>query len=104
VTLYQIGVVQNALCEVDESISALRRQSSIQIDLLEGITWRLCVQDARLVICLYEAESDSSLAEFNDILATQLRIHGEKHPNVAETLHSIGCSQEKGTPPKRFVR
>jgi hypothetical protein len=27
-TLYQIGVVQNALCEVDESISALRRQSS----------------------------------------------------------------------------
>jgi tetratricopeptide (TPR) repeat protein len=96
-TLYQIGVVQNALCEVDEAISALEEAKSIQINLL-GKDHPATLRTRRQIsdmFAVYEAELDSSLAEFNDILTTQLRIHGEKHPNIAETLHSIGCAQSR---------
>jgi tetratricopeptide (TPR) repeat protein len=105
-TLYQIGVVQNALCEVDESISALEEAKSIQIDLL-GRDHPATLRTRRQIgdmFAVYEAELDSSLAEFNDILATQLRIHGEKHPNVAETLHSIGCAQSRKGDPSKALR
>jgi tetratricopeptide (TPR) repeat protein len=105
-TLYQIGVVQNALCEVDEAIGALEEAKSIQIDLL-GKDHPATLRTRRQIgdmFAVYEAELDSSLAEFNDILATQLRIHGEKHPNVAETLHSIGCAQSRKGDPAKALR
>jgi tetratricopeptide (TPR) repeat protein len=96
-TLYQIGVVQNALCEVDEAITALEDAKSIQNKLL-GKDHPATLRTRRQIgdmFAVYETELDSSLEEFNDILATQLRIHGDKHPNVAETLHSIGCAQSR---------
>jgi tetratricopeptide (TPR) repeat protein len=41
---------------------------------------------------IYESELDAAFIQFYDILETQKRIHGAKHPNVAETLHSLGCA------------
>jgi tetratricopeptide (TPR) repeat protein len=44
---------------------------------------------------VYPSELPSAFAEFDAVLQVQRRIHGERHPNVAETLHSVGCAQAR---------
>jgi tetratricopeptide (TPR) repeat protein len=96
-TLYQIGVVQSALCDVDEAIGSFEEAKSIQTRLL-GEEHPATLRTRRQIndlFAVYEAEVDSALQEFNDILETQCRIHGTKHPNIAETLQSIGIAQSR---------
>eukprot|EP00536_Pseudo-nitzschia_multiseries_P000968 jgi/Psemu1/179872/e_gw1.12.110.1 len=44
---------------------------------------------------VYESEIDSAFEEYQDVIDAQKLFHGERHPNVAETLHSVGCAQAR---------
>ncbi|CAB9507385.1 Clustered mitochondria protein homolog [Seminavis robusta] len=93
-TWFQIGVVQVALCEYDNGMDALEEALRIQNNLL-GKVHPATLRTRREIgnmYAIYESELDAAFAQFRDILATQRRIHGYKHPNVAETLHSLGCA------------
>ena len=96
-TWFQIGVVQVALCEYDDGMDALEEALRIQNKLLGKIhpaTLRTRREIGKMY-AIYESELDAAFLLFNDILATQRRIHGYKHPNVAETLHSLGCAYSR---------
>ena len=93
-TWFQIGVVQVAMCEYDDGMDALEEALRIQTKLL-GKVHPATLRTRREIgnmYAIYESELDAAFLQFNDILTTQRRIHGYKHPNVAETLHSLGCA------------
>jgi tetratricopeptide (TPR) repeat protein len=93
-TWFQIGVVQVALCEYDSGMDALEEALRIQNKLL-GKVHPASIRTRREIgnmYAIYESELDAAFAQFRDILTLQRRIHGHKHPNVAETLHSLGCA------------
>jgi len=93
-TWFQLGVVQVALCEYDDGMDALEEALRIQNKLL-GKLHPATLRTRREIgnmYAIYESELDAAFTQFNDILATQRRIHGHNHPNVAETLHSLGCA------------
>jgi tetratricopeptide (TPR) repeat protein len=93
-TWFQIGVVQVALCEYDDGMDALEEALRIQTILL-GKVHPATLRTRREIgnmYAIYESELDAAFVQFQDILSLQRRIHGHKHPNVAETLHSLGCA------------
>jgi tetratricopeptide (TPR) repeat protein len=91
-TLYQLGVVQAALCEYDAAMSLLKQALGIQARILgddQPATLRTRREIANLY-ALYPSSCGLALEQLDDVLACQRLIHGDRHPNVAETLHSIG--------------
>lgn len=95
--LFHMGVVRAALCNYDEAMSNLQDALEIQTTLLRPdhpATLRTRREIGNLY-AIYEAELDAAFEEFDDVIEAQRQIHGEKHPNVAETLHSIACAQAK---------
>jgi tetratricopeptide (TPR) repeat protein len=91
-TLYQLGVVQAALCEYDAAMSLLKQALGIQTRILgddQPATLRTRREIANLY-ALYPSSCGLALEQLDDVLACQRLIHGDRHPNVAETLHSIG--------------
>jgi tetratricopeptide (TPR) repeat protein len=93
-TWFQIGVVQVALCEYDSGMDALEEALRVQNKLL-GKVHPATLRTRREIgnmYAIYESELDAAFAQFRDILTMQRRVHGHKHPNVAETLHSLGCA------------
>ncbi|VEU35770.1 unnamed protein product [Pseudo-nitzschia multistriata] len=96
-TLFHIGLVYAALCNYDEAMSNLRDALDIQSKLLgmeHPATFRTRREIGNLH-AVYDSEIKSAFEEYNNIIVAQKRIHGEKHPYVAETLHSIGCAQAR---------
>ena len=96
-TLFHMGVVRSALCDYGEAMSDLLSAQAIQKKLLGNdhpATLRTRREIGNLY-AIYTSELDSAFKEYNEVLAAQKRIHGEKHPNVAETLHSLGCAQAR---------
>jgi len=96
-TLFHIGVVHASLCNYDDAMANLRDAFDIQSKLLgteHAATFRTRREIGNLY-AVYESEVDAAFDEFNDIVKAQKRVHGEKHPYVAETLHSIGCAQAR---------
>lgn len=96
-TLFHIGAVHAALCNYDDAMSNLRDAFEIQSKLLgteHPATFRTRREIGNLY-AVYESEVDAAFDEFNDIIKAQRRLHGDKHPYVAETLHSIGCAQAR---------
>jgi len=96
-TLFHIGVVHSALCNYDDAMTNLRGALDIQTKLLgteHPATFRTRREIGNLY-AIYESEIEAAFDEYNDIIVAQKRIHGEKHPYVAETLHSIGCAQAR---------
>jgi len=96
-TLFHIGAVHASLCNYDDGMSNLRDAFDIQTKLLgteHPATFRTRREIGNLY-AVYESELDAAFDEYNDIIEAQRRLHGEKHPYVAETLHSIGCAQAR---------
>jgi len=96
-TLFHIGAVHAALCNYDDAMSNLRDAFDIQSKLLgteHPATFRTRREIGNLY-AVYESEVDAAFDEHNDIIEAQKRVHGENHPYVAETLHSIGCAQAR---------
>jgi len=96
-TLFHIGAVHAAQCNYEEAMANLRNAFEIQSKLLgteHPATFRTRREISNLY-AIYESEADAAFDEYNDIMEAQKRVHGENHPYVAETLHSIGCSQAR---------
>mmetsp|Transcript_57536 Transcript_57536/g.64247 ORF Transcript_57536/g.64247 Transcript_57536/m.64247 type:complete len:1638 (+) Transcript_57536:307-5220(+) len=96
-TLFHIGIVNSELCNYDDAMTNLRDALDIQTKLLgteHPATFRTRREIGNLY-AVYESELEAAFDEYNDIIEAQKRIHGEKHPYVAETLHSIGCAQAR---------
>jgi len=96
-TLFHIGSVHAAMCNYEEAMANLRNAFEIQSKLLgteHPATFRTRREISNLY-AIYESEADAAFDEYNDIMEAQKLIHGEKHPYVAETLHSIGCAQAR---------
>lgn len=96
-TLYHIGAVQAALCNYDEAMSNLRDAFEIQSKLM-GTEHPATIRTRREIAnlyAIYDSEVDAAFHEYCDIIEAQKRIHGEQHPYVAETLHSMGCAQAR---------
>ncbi|MGK3734832.1 MAG: tetratricopeptide (TPR) repeat protein [Bacillariaceae sp.] len=96
-TLFYIGIVHAALCNYDDAMSNLCDAFDIQKKLL-GIEHPATFRTRREIgnlYSVYDAELDAAFVEYNDIIEAQKRVHGEKHPYVAETLHCIGCAQAR---------
>jgi tetratricopeptide (TPR) repeat protein len=91
--LYQMGVVQAALCDYDVAMKTLNDAYNIQRDLLgEDDPATLCTRrEIGNLYTVYEAEVPLALERFHAILEVQKRLY-ERHPNLAETLHSIGLA------------
>jgi len=92
--LFHIGLVQAALCDYDSSMDALKIAFDIQKRLLtkdHPATLRT-KREIGNVYSVYEVKFDTALEMFDEVLTAQKSIHGTKHPNIAETLHSIGCA------------
>jgi tetratricopeptide (TPR) repeat protein len=90
--LFQLGVVQAALCEYDAAMTLLKQALGIQMRILgddQPATLRTRREIANLY-ALYASSSGLALEQLDDVLACQRMIHGDRHPNIAETLHSIG--------------
>ena len=47
---------------------------------------------------------DASFQHFFLVLEIQKIVHGNRHPNIAETLHSIGCAYAKKRDYTRVLR
>lgn len=91
-TLCQIGVVRAALCEFDQAMSVFMQCLAIQKRLLgndHAATLRTRREIANLY-SMYKSGTESALEQFDEVLAAQRAIHGDRHPNIAETLLSIG--------------
>jgi tetratricopeptide (TPR) repeat protein len=96
-TLYQVGIVRAALCDRKMAMAALKRAIDLQTELL-GDDHPATLRTNREIGKLYtlcEGEIDSALEIFNDVLESQRLVHGDKHPNIAETLHCIGAAYSK---------
>lgn len=96
-TLFHMGVVRVALYDYDNAMLNLTDALKIQQELL-GDEHPATLRSRREIGNLYavsETKLDMAIKEYNSVLEIQKRIHGEKHPNVAETLHCIGCVQAR---------
>lgn len=96
-TLFHIGAVHAALCNYDDAMLNLRDAFDIQSKLL-GTEHPASFRTRREIgnlYAIYESEVDAAFDEYNDIIEAQKRVHGDKHPYVAETLHSIGCAKAR---------
>ena len=96
-TLYQTSLVHAALCEYDSAMASLHEAFDIQIRIL-GPDHPATLRTRREIgnmFAIYKAELPTAFEYFKDVLKRQKRIHGEKHPNIADTLHSIGCAQAR---------
>lgn len=96
-TLFHLGVVEVALGNFRIGMSNLQEAIKIQNNLLgpeHPATIRTRREIANLLVS-WEADVDKALQEYNAILEIQKRIHGSRHPNIAETLHFIGCAQAR---------
>lgn len=91
-TLYQTGLVEASFCNYGEAMKALHAASVTQGKLLGDMhpaTLRTKREIGNLY-GVYEAELDTAFDFFWTVLEAQRRVHGGKHPNIAETLHSLG--------------
>lgn len=96
-TLFHMGVVRVALYDFDEAMTNLKDAFKTQKKLLGNdhpATLRTRREIGNLCVA-WTPELDPALNEFHAILEIQKRVHGEKHPNIAETLHVIGCTQAR---------
>jgi tetratricopeptide (TPR) repeat protein len=93
-TIYHIGVTQSALCDYNGAMSSFSHAYNIQEKLL-GVAHPATLRTRREMgnmYATYKTELDYSFEIFSEVLSAQQHIHGMKHPNIAETLHSIGCA------------
>lgn len=91
-TLYQIGVVQAALGKFDTAQECLNNSLKIQNDLL-GPDHPATLRTRREignVFTVFATKRHAALEHFESVLSIQKCVHGDRHPNIAETLHSIG--------------
>lgn len=96
--LYQLGITRAALCEFDSAMSTLKQALGIQSRLLgndQPATLRTRREISNLY-ATYPSNTGLALEQLDEILACQRLIHGDKHPNIAETLHSIGRAYSRG--------
>jgi tetratricopeptide (TPR) repeat protein len=96
-TLFHMGVVRVTLCDYDKAMSNLTDAMRTQQKLL-GNEHPATLRTRREIGNLYavsETQLDSATKEYDAVLEIQKRIHGERHPNVAETLHCLGCVQAR---------
>ena len=93
-TLYHIGVVKAALCDFDTAMAALKDALQIQNTLLgpEHPATLRTHREIGIMFSVYPSEMDTAFEHFTQVLSGQQQIHGLKHPNIAETLHAIGCA------------
>jgi tetratricopeptide (TPR) repeat protein len=92
VALYQIGVVQIALYQYDAAMKSLEGALVIQ-NRLFGKNDPATLQTRREIGNIHvacESGVNAGMEQFTDILETQRLVHGEHHPNIAETLYCIG--------------
>jgi len=90
--LYHLGVVQGAMFQLNTAMTTLRQALHIQSRQL-GADHPATLRTRREIASLfsiYESGSDTALEQLDDILAVQRMIHGDRHPNIAESLHCIG--------------
>ena len=93
-TYYHVGVVQAAMCDYDAAMTSFSDAYAVQENLL-GVSHPASLRTRREIANLhavYKSELDYSFELFTEVLAAQQKIHGPKHPNIAETLHSIGVA------------
>ena len=93
-THYHIGATQAAMCDYDAAMTSLSYAYEVQQSLL-GVAHPASLRTRREIgnlYAVYKSEVDYAFEIFSEVLAAQQRIHGTKHPNIAETLHSIGVA------------
>jgi tetratricopeptide (TPR) repeat protein len=92
--LYQIGLVEVCFCHHEQAMSKLKRAMAIQVRLLghEHAATLRTKREIGNLSSLNEEKLDSVFAIFSEVLEWQHKVHGSRHPNIAETLHSIGCA------------
>jgi len=96
-TQYQMGVVYALLGEENLAFDCLNQALQIQTTILgnDNPATLRTRQEIGKMHASYESNLDEAFKIFNAVLETQQRIHGKKHPNIADTLHSIGCAYQK---------
>ena len=95
--LYHIGVVEIAYCDLDKAMAALQQARRLQESIL-GVNHPACLRTIREIgnlFAVYESELSTAFEDFDFVLKEQKKIHGDRHPNIAETLHCIGCAYAK---------
>lgn len=93
-THYHIGVTQAAMCDYDAAMTSFSFAYEVQQNLL-GVAHPASLRTRREMgnlYAVYKSELDFSFEIFSEVLAAQQQIHGTKHPNIAETLHSVGVA------------
>ena len=94
-TLYYMGIVQAALCDYNTAMVTLSEAHTIQQESL-GMDHTSTLRTRREIgnlNALYIGDVPIGLKYFQSIVATQKRIHNiDRHPSIAETLHSIGLA------------
>jgi tetratricopeptide (TPR) repeat protein len=94
-TLYYMGVVQAALCDYNTAMITLKDAHTIQqelfgIDNLQTLRTRLEISNLNT---LYIDDVPIAMKYFQSIIAAQHRLHNvDRHPSIADTLHSIGLA------------
>ncbi|GKY91822.1 hypothetical protein MPSEU_000153800 [Mayamaea pseudoterrestris] len=89
---YQVGLVQAECYHLNEAMTSLTTALEIQKKLL-GADHAATLRSRREIGNQYAIKSsdcDTALEMFDEILNAQRAIHGDRHPNIAETLFSIG--------------
>jgi tetratricopeptide (TPR) repeat protein len=94
-TFQWIGIIETETCHYESAMTALEAALKIEINAL-GIDHPTTLKTrlTMAVVLLHQAEMDKSIEKLTAILETQGRVHGPKHPNLAETMYHIGRAYE----------
>jgi tetratricopeptide (TPR) repeat protein len=93
-TLYHIGIVHASFYHLDKAMLSLSDAVQIQLRLL-GPKHPATLRSRREIGNLFAvslSRRDAALEVFDEVLLIQRTIHGDRHPNIAETLSSIGLA------------
>jgi len=92
-TEYQLGVVYAHLLLEHDAVRILNDALETQCELL-GEDHPAFLRTRRELCKIQGPQDDeAALGSLSKILQTQYDVHGHKHPNIADTLHTIGCLQ-----------
>lgn len=91
-TQYQLATVYIALFEERLGLEMMKQAFSTQMELL-GAQHAATLRTRRemgVVLSVLRNDFESSIAVYNEVLEVQHEIHGNKHPNIADTLYYLG--------------
>lgn len=96
-TLYHIGVVQIALYQYEAAMQSLGEALDIQTRILGGDdpATLLTRREIARIRVTRDKDVNATTEQLSEVFETQRRVHGDNHPNIADTLYCMGCANLK---------